>query len=48
MGNGAGTAFTLDTILAGNNHTNTNITYLKVDIEGWEVGALQQWIQSGE
>ena len=42
-----GTAFTLDTILAGNNHTNSVINYLKVDIEGWEVGALEQWLESG-
>ena len=44
---GMGTAFTLDTILAGNNHTNSVINYLKVDIEGWEVGALEQWLESG-
>ena len=42
-----GTAFTLDTIMAGNNHTNSVINYLKVDIEGWEVGALEQWLESG-
>ena len=43
-----GTAFTLDTIMTGNNHSNSVINYLKVDIEGWEVGALEQWIVSGE
>ena len=46
LGDG-GTGFTLDTILAGNNHSNSIINYLKVDIEGWEVGALEQWIESG-
>ena len=43
----AGTAFTLDTIFEANNHTDSVINYLKVDIEGWEVGALEQWIKSG-
>ena len=43
-----GTAFTLDTIMAGNNHSNSVINYLKVDIEGYEVAALEQWIESGE
>ena len=42
-----GRAFTLETIIAGNNHSHNIINYLKVDIEGYELDALEQWLESG-
>jgi len=40
---------TLDNIIDNNNHADTTIEYLKVDIEGHELGAggLQHWLQTG-
>ena len=38
---------TLSSIFKSHGHTDTKITYLKVDIEGSEVDGLLEWIQSG-
>ena len=38
---------TLKSILEKHGHSNTSITYLKIDIEGGEVEGLQQWFDSG-
>jgi len=37
----------LKTILAGNGHTNTKISYLKMDIEEYEIEGLSAWLNSG-
>ena len=39
--------YTLSTILHSHGHTDTKITYLKMDIEGFEVDALLQMFESG-
>ena len=38
---------TLKSILQKYGHTNTKISYLKIDIEGGEVNGLQSWFESG-
>ena len=38
---------TLSHILHSHGHTNTKITYLKMDIEGHEIDGLGQWLESG-
>ena len=38
---------TLDSILENNNHRDTKISYLKVDIEGHELTALSDWLSTG-
>ena len=38
---------TLDQILKDNGHTNTKISYLKMDIEGHELSGLPLWLKSG-
>ena len=38
---------TLSSILKNHGHTNTKITYLKIDIEGHEVDGLLEWLESG-
>lgn len=39
--------YTLSSILEQNNHLYTNISYLKIDIEGAEAKGLPVWIESG-
>jgi len=38
---------TLKTLLVANGHDKDKVFYLKVDIEGSELGALPEWIESG-
>ena len=38
---------TLDQILQENGHTNTKISYLKLDIESHELSGLPLWLKSG-
>jgi hypothetical protein len=38
---------TLQTLLKANNHQKSRVFYLKVDIEGSELTALPQWLESG-
>ena len=38
---------TLSSIFSAKNHSNTKITYLKIDIEGHEIEGLEQWLKSG-
>ena len=38
---------TLSSILQNNGHSNTKISYLKVDIEGYEVDGLLEWLETG-
>ena len=38
---------TLSKIINENGHTNTKISYLKMDIEGAELSGLRVWIESG-
>jgi len=38
---------TLNTLMAANGHDKKKVFYLKVDIEGSELTALPQWIESG-
>ena len=38
---------TLSSILQKHGHTDTKITYLKIDIEGYEVDGFLEWFQSG-
>lgn len=38
---------TLKTLMAANGHDTKKVFYLKVDIEGAELAALPQWIESG-
>jgi len=38
---------TLKTLMVANGHANSRVFYLKVDIEGSELEALPEWIQSG-
>jgi len=37
----------LKSILAGNGHTNSKISYLKMDIEEYEIEGLSAWLNSG-
>ena len=37
----------LKSILSGNGHTNTKISYLKMDIEEYELEGLPAWLKSG-
>ena len=38
---------TLSSIFSAKNHSNTKITYLKIDIEGNEIDGLDEWLKSG-
>ena len=38
---------TLDTLLKENGEFGRRITYLKVDVEGYEIPCLKQWLKSG-
>ena len=38
---------TLDTLLKENGEYGRRITYLKVDVEGYEIACLKQWLKSG-
>ena len=38
---------TLDTLLKENGEYGRRITYLKVDVEGYEISCLKQWLKSG-
>ena len=38
---------TLSSILQKHGHSKSKITYLKIDIEGYEVDGLLQWLESG-
>ena len=38
---------TLSSIFHSHGHTNTKVTYLKIDIEGHEIDGLGQWLASG-
>ena len=42
-----GKSKTFSQILDANNHTNTKISYLKMDIEGAEIDGLPVWLESG-
>jgi len=38
---------TLSNLMAANGHTDSRVFYLKVDIEGMELAALPEWVESG-